>query len=196
MNNIFLKDGLYFIVPLKCGFTAFHTADKRGLAVRLEEIDRKTQCCAVVRSPVDRLQSFFADKLRVNVTRRLVQDAQLFVMREFGYTDCLDLMKVSFHNFVSMLEAIPEKQWDSHLWPMTFWFHGKQFCSMVNISTPEDSDWLFKFLEIDRTKREEYNKTDWAVEITTPIKCSIERLYAADFAFLKSWECRSSLPKL
>lgn len=194
--NGFEKGGLHFVVPLKCGLTAFTTAARRR-TVQHTNIAYGRQVCAVARSPIARLKSFFHDKLETNVNPHRVQDCQRTIMKLLGCSKCEDLKRVSFEGLVRLLKDWPKQEWDPHIWPFVDTFRPFEVTHLINLDLPQHSHCLFKFLGLNPADAQSYNKTFKPLVVTLSEEAEelLRVLYAEDFEYLDAWAGKTALPE-
>jgi hypothetical protein len=191
----FGKNGLYFVVPLKCGFTAFCTAERRKIVQRAT-IPCEQQTCAVVRSPIARLKSFFTDKLQTHIFPERLQACQQAILDGLNLGQAENLRKLSFEEFVHGLERLPKGQWDEHIRPFSESIRQLNVTHLINLESPVHSRWLFHFLHINPDEPDSYNKTFPASSliVSRQIEGLIHSMYAGDFRIIEEWKNRMSLP--
>lgn len=190
---LFTDGNLTFAVPLKCGFTAFVNAAKTGAFTKLDKTSGPA--IAVMRDPVSRLISFYKDKVRDNADLSLI--AQKWVADGLGITTAHDLSAVTFTEFFLWFSEVPKRDWNQHVQPQHSYFLSMfDIKGIVNLDIPEHSDWLFTFLSIDRTKGDDYNRTNHdKVVVTQWQREAIHEFYRSDYDFLERNKGLVGLPE-
>lgn len=176
---------LYFLVPLKCGFSSFKKLHKENHLINgkenLLEITEKVQVDVfIIRNPYDRVISIFKNKFRQDIIYNKISFIQKLTMGIFKLTSHEQILNISFDQF---LEKLPDlKKWDAHCLPLTSYY---DYC----INTPSyileigtDNESIEKLLGC-KLPHENTTSSICDIMISNSNKEIIKDIYKEDFDF-------------
>lgn len=185
--NTFTVQGRHYLVPFKCGYTAFCNATARGLAIQ-EPIPEGASVTGIIRNPMDRVFSFFRDKLRQNRDPKKVQHCQRLLMHFFHLRGVDELGLIPFDNLISALESAPQLISEPHLAPFSPLFIPHQKLTLYNLDDRDTSLWLFRLLDIDPRDHDAYNCSEGRhLKYSVRSLEILHRIYEFDFRLLLNY---------
>lgn len=189
--RVFKLDQIAFLVPLKCGLTAFRNSGLEQIAtptppacdINPAEIDPLLFKVMIVRSPFRRVESFFKDKLRQNINPDKLEDCQNIVAGRFGNLNEISWAKY-LADVVPFLAAHPV---DRHLTPFTTAYPCDDISAAFNIDNALDSQIVFRLIGIKKENEASYNKTVLPYELiwTAGQFESVAKIYAKDLQLIQ-----------